>query len=216
VEEAALTVFRETAGLALALYSPQNIDRLVSLYKAARQADRLFVMDLCAATISAATGRETIPQAAWDGVRVYVPQTQRVRVKQTREFDRTAALGGSRIYMDELVQSTGRFVLTFRESMAAEIERAGCLAGAAAVWSMWAGYLEQPSGLRLRAWLDRQGIPLTVAHASGHATVADLQRLVAAMRPERVVPIHTTAPELFFDYFGSCVELHADGEWWTA
>jgi hypothetical protein len=35
------------------------------------------------------------------------------------------------------------------------------------------------------------------------------------MGPEHVVPIHTAAPELFADHFGSRVELHADGEWWA-
>ena len=54
---------------------------------------------------------------------------------------------------------------------------------------------------------------MTIAHASGHATVADLERLVAALRPERVVPIHTATPERFSELF-ACAELHADGKWW--
>jgi ribonuclease J len=215
VEAAALGVFRETDGMVLALYSAQNIDRLVSMYRAAKRAGREFVIDLSTAAIAAATGKTTIPQASWDGVRVFVPLSQRIRVKQRGEFDRVKHLGKSRIYKEELSRQPGRFVLTFRASMMDEIERASCLAGAAAVWSMWAGYLESPAGMRLRAWLERLAIPLTLAHTSGHATVADLQRLVAAMHPERVVPIHTAAPELFSDHFGTSVKLHPDGEWWT-
>jgi ribonuclease J len=99
--------------------------------------------------------------------------------------------------------------------MVRDVERAGCLAGATALWSMWDGYLEQPSGVRLRGWLDAHGISLTVAHTSGHATVADLRRLVEALRPERVVPIHTRAPESFRELVSACVDVRGDGEWWA-
>jgi ribonuclease J len=97
--------------------------------------------------------------------------------------------------------------------MLAELDRTECLAGAEALWSMWPGYLERPSGIALRDRLAELGIPLTIAHASGHATVGDLERLVAALRPERVVPIHTATPERFSELFAGA-ELHADGEWW--
>lgn len=213
VEEQALEVFRRSRGLVLVLYSPQNLDRLVTLFRAAKRAGRLFVLDLYAATITAATRRETIPQASWDDVRVFVPQRQRVRVKETRQFERVAAIRSSRIYPEQLAALADRLVITCRSSMLGELERAGCLDGAEAVWSMWPGYLDRPSGVALRARLAEQSIPLTIAHASGHATVADLQRLVSAIGPERVVPIHTAMPERFEELF-ACAELHADGEWW--
>ena len=218
VEEQALELFRSTQGIVLALYSAQNIDRLVSLYRAAKRAGRLFVLDLYGATIAAATGRpETIPQASWDGVGVFVPLSQRIRVKRERAFDRIAPIRSARLYPKDLAGLADRVVLTFRGSMASELERAGCLTGASALWSLWPGYLSEPSGRQLHDWLDRQAIPLTVAHASGHATVEDLQHLVTAMRPERVVPIHTRAPELFQERFpGACIQLHRDGEWWQA
>lgn len=104
--------------------------------------------------------------------------------------------------------------MTFRHSMAAELERAGCLAGAQSIWSMWPGYLREPAGLRVREWLDDRGIPITLAHSSGHASVKDLQRLAAAVSPDRLIPIHTRAPQLFPVLFER-VALREDGEWWT-
>lgn len=96
--------------------------------------------------------------------------------------------------------------------MAAELVRAGCLAGARAIWMMWAGYLDQP-GDRTRGTFEHLGIPLDLLHASGHARVEDLQRLAAALPADRVVPIHTAAPELFASLFDD-VHRYADGEWW--
>lgn len=214
VEAEATEIARTTKGMVLALYSPQNIDRLVSLYRAAKRSGRLFVMDLYCAAIAAATGRETIPQADWEGVRVFVPLSQRIKVKEAQAFERVAAVRKNRLYPEELAARAPDLVMTFRGSMAAELERAGCLTDAQAIWSLWPGYLDQPSGARLQQFLDRHSIPVSLVHSSGHATVEDLQRLAEAIAPERIVPIHTTASRDFPDFFMG-VEPHRDGEWWA-
>jgi len=213
VENECIDAFRATKGMILALYSPQNIDRLVTFYRAAVRSGRILVMDLYTAGVAAATGRETIPQASWDKVRVYVPQAQRAKVLREQAFERTQVVRPDRIYPEELASRPGDLVLTFRLSMARELQAAGCLGGSAAVWSMWPGYLKEPSGRALREFLDRLGIPLTIHHASGHAFVPDLRRLVESLAPRRVVPIHTFAGDRFEDFFPR-VEPHRDGEWW--
>jgi ribonuclease J len=213
VEAACIDTFRRTPGMVLAAYSPQNIDRLVSLYRAAVRSGRDLVMDLYAASMAAATGRRTIPQAAWDRVRVYLPRNQRRRIIHAGAFARTRAVHRRRIYADELAARADQLVMTFRFSMARELDAAGCLEGATCIWSMWSAYLEQPYGQELRRWLAARGIPVERHHASGHAPVADLQRLVSRLRPRRVVPMHTSAPERFPSLFPG-VERRSDGEWW--
>jgi len=97
--------------------------------------------------------------------------------------------------------------------MRGELAKAACLDGAAAIWSLWAGYLSRPDGVRLQQWLAVQGIDLEVVHASGHAPVQDLQRLAAAIDARAVVPIHTGRPDLYESLFEN-VQRHDDGEWW--
>lgn len=213
VEERCAQLFRGTEGMVLACYSAQNIDRYVSIYRAALRSDRDLVIDLYTATVADATGRDSIPQAGWDRIKVFIPRNQRLKVKNAKAFERVNALRSARIFPEQLAGERERLVMTFRASMASELEQAGCLAGASAVWSMWPGYLREPSSGRLKAFLERHGIPLSVIHASGHATVADLKRLVDSIAPDRIVPIHTDAPESFADAFGHA-ELHPDGEWW--
>lgn len=213
VEERCVETFRRTAGMVLAMYSPQNIDRLVTLYRAAQRSDRIFVMDLYAAAITAATGRGTIPQADWDRVRIYLPWSQKHRIIRAQAFERTDAVKAKRIFPEELRELKSQLVMPFRLSMAKELTAAGCLNGAHVVWSMWPGYLREASGQRLRAWLDEHGIPLVVHHASGHASIPDLQRLVDALAPGRVVPIHSFAGDRFGEFFPR-VERRADGQWW--
>lgn len=209
--------FRQTcvaaSGLVLAMFSPQNIDRLVSVYKATIAAGRDLVIDLYTAAIAAATGRAMIPQAHWDRVRVYLPQAQRAKVIQTRAFERVAAVRSRRIYGEELAARRGELTMLFRASMGRELASAGCLGGATAIWSMWPGYLREPSGVALTSFLADHAIPLAIHHASGHAFIADLQRLVAGLAPAQVVPIHSFATDRFAEFFPR-VDRKADGQWW--
>lgn len=101
-------VFSATEGLVLACYSAQNIDRLVTVFKAAKRSGRKLVLDLYAATMTRATGNPRIPQADWDDVLVYVPLSQRIKVKQTGEFERTAWVGNQRVFPEELARSGQR------------------------------------------------------------------------------------------------------------
>ena len=213
VEAACADAFRAANGMALAFYSPQNVDRVVTLYRAAKRAGRTFVIDLYTASIAAATGRDTIPQAGWENVRVYLPNAQRRRVIHSQAFQRTDAVRAKRIYPEELRECRGEIVLTCRGSMLRELEAAGCLKGAIGIWSMWPGYLERPSGLRTVTDLSRLGVALTVKHASGHASPADLEQFAHQLAAGRVVPIHTEGADRFESHFANVVR-YCDGDWW--
>lgn len=216
VEDGLVEAFTRTPGMALVSYSPQNVDRLVSLRQAARRAGRQPILDLYAATIAITTGCFDDPRVGWDGVRVFLPHSQRVRVLRAGSFERVERVRALRVFAEELAADPSRFVMTFRASMTRELERAACLDGASAVWSLWPGYLADDNGRRLENWLRAHSIPLSVIHASGHARVADLQRLARALRPTHITPIHTAAPWLFPTLFGtewSDVKVRDNGEW---
>jgi ribonuclease J len=209
---------RATRGLVVVLASAQNIDRLVTVYRAALRADRDLVVDLYTADIAAATGRSSIPAVgdAWPRVHVYAPLRQRVRVKESGQFERVDPVRDRRLYADQLRERAAQLVLfgAYQGEIPSLI-RDGLLTGGAVVWSMWDGYLDQPSGQRLHSALQSANIPLIQHHTSGHATPADLARLVQALRPEVVVPIHTEAPDAYASTVGEIVKPHADGTWWT-
>jgi ribonuclease J len=89
------------------------------------------------------------------------PASQRIRVKRAEEFERVASIRVRRLHPEDLAARAGELVMTFRGSMTSDLERADCLEGAHAVWSMWAGYLDDASDKHLRDWLER--------HHIGHA-----------------------------------------------
>src|SRR5262249_4667503 len=156
------------------------VDRLVTMFRASLQSRRQLVLDLYGAAIAAGTGNANIPKVGFEELLVYVPLRQRIRVKESGQFDRDSSIRMARIFPEELAGRATELVLSFRASMMAEIERAGCLRAACAVWSMWPGYLEQPGQKPLLRFFERHDVPLVVHHASGHAYVTDLQRLARA------------------------------------
>jgi ribonuclease J len=205
---------QDTAGAVTVLSSAQNIDRLVTVYRACLRAGRILVTDLYAASIVAAIGRPSIPQPGFPGYKVYVPNRQRVQVKISGQFDRMELVGICRVYPEWLAANTGQITLLQSSSAVPELLRSGVLVGGSVVWSMWPGYLGEATGKRLQNSLDSARIPFVLDHASGHASTVDLDRMVVALAPKAVVPIHTEAPDRYHELFSSVVR-HGDREWWT-
>ena len=213
IEQALLARMRTAAGMVLVAASAQNIDRVVSIYRAAKRTGRALVVDLYAAEILRATGRTSIPQTHWPDVALFTPHRQRVMVKERGLFDLLNCHKEGRVFPEDLAANPERFVMLYRHAFHQDLVRAQCLSGAIAIWSQWAGYLAQPYGATGRAALTGHGVPVETIHTSGHASIADLQRLAAALAPKQLVPIHSFEPGRFGDYFQN-VTNRPDGEWW--
>lgn len=212
--EAELTSrIRATPGLVLVAASAQNIDRVVSIFRAAKRSGRKLVLDLYAAEMLHATGRDTIPQTCWDEVVLFVPQHQRVKVARAERFDLIERHKAGRIFPETLRANPEHYVLLFRGSLLDDLIRADCLTGAHAIWSQWAGYLADEKTAELLSKLKEIGIGLDVIHTSGHASIFDLKRLAAAVAPRALVPIHTFEADQFPSLFENVVVRH-DGECW--
>src|SRR3546814_19068214 len=66
-------------------------------------------------------------------------------------------------------------------------------------------------GLRhLQDWIEAHRIPMVSIHTSAHASVSDLKRLVAAVDPLPLIPIHTLEREAYAELFGRAPVLDAD------
>jgi ribonuclease J len=213
VELSLAKTMNEATGAVCVISSAQNIDRLVTVYRACKRSGRTLVTDLYTATLAHEIARPTIPQPGFPDYEVYIPNRQRVLVKHSGEFERLEFIRDCRVFPEGLVAHRPKVTLLMPSSSVPELLRAGVLHDGVVVWSLWPGYLREPSGARMRRALDSAGVPFLLDHASGHASVADLQRLAAALRPGKVVPIHTEAGDRFDEYFAD-VEMRPDGEWW--
>lgn len=213
IETELVHIFVETEGMVLVHTSAQNIDRIVSIFRACKKSGRRLVIDLYAAAILEATGNPKVPQSDWPEVALFIPQVQRVQIKNNAWFDLLKRHSSHRIFIENLREAPRRSVLLFRPLHCADLVKADCLAGAAYVYSQWEGYWGRESFDRLRGWLLNHNILERHIHTSGHASIADLKRFVSALSPGKVIPIHTFMPERYPALFAK-VELHNDREWW--
>ena len=204
---------RETPGTHLVWTSTQNIDRLVTTFRATKRTGRCLIIGLYTAVVLEATGRDSIPQSDWEGVKLYIPHRQRVHIKENGLFDDLHRHGTNRIYPQDLPALRERAVMLFTPAMMGDWGVQNVLEGAHFTYSMWDGYLEEPGVQRVVRWLEDYRIPWRAIHTSGHASVGDLQRFASALAPRKLVPIHSFDTDRFSEFFNNVVQ-EQDGEWW--
>ena len=212
LEERFVELFQQTKGMALVWCSGQNIDRIVTVVKACNKTGRQFIIDTYTAEILWATGNNRLPQAGWNGIRVFLPTSQEKQLKRRGKLKLVDRYRRFQILPTQLAQAAPTSVMLFRPSMMEDVERAGCLNGSKLIYSLWSGYLKDAK--EFLEWLRHHEIPLVECHTSGHASVWDLVRLRKAFSNAPVVPIHTLNADRFHELFGN-VQRHNDGEWWS-
>lgn len=214
LEESFVETFEATDGLHFVWTSSQNIDRIVTVFRAAKRVGRRLLIDLYTAVVLEATGKQTIPQSHWEDVALYVPFSQRLHVKQHKLFGDLRRHSANRLYPEDLSAVRSRSVMLFRPHYMRDHGVSKVLHEARLTYSMWPGYLEHEVSQRVLDWLRTNAIPFETIHTSGHAAVRDLRRLATAFAPRRLVPIHSFETARFGEFFEN-VERKEDGAWWT-
>lgn len=130
--------FKTTSGMVLVACSAQNVDRVVTIYRAAKQTGRTVIVDAYAAEILKATGYDTIPKPVqgWPNLAVYIPQAQRVYLKRKGIASIVDSYRGFRLWPEQLAQHAPRSVMLFRGWMLKDFERAGALGGVESLISL--------------------------------------------------------------------------------
>jgi len=153
-----------------------------------------------------------IPKASWGGIRVSLPGTIAKRLIEVGREDIIQKHRGDIIRWPKIDERREQSVVLIRGSMIGPVKRYLNLKDAVWIYSMWPGYLERSELLdRLEKFLDDLGVPTRYLHTSGHAKLFDLKRLVQALRPKTIIPVHTDHPEIFKDHFQN-IRLASDGE----
>lgn len=219
VEEGFVEVARETPGRVFVYWSAQNIDRTVTLYRAAKRTGRDLVIDLYAADVLDIVSPGTaVPRA--DG------SFKSLKVVITPSGKRLYARQGRTDFVDKIVRSStatsrGRVaaapsIIMLRDSMLNDFAAAGLGFGPddVFIFSSWSGYLREDDPTSAWARARAAGAKTMMLHTSGHASPKDLERFAKAVNPRWLVPVHGLA----WDNPGidlPPVKRLADGERWT-
>jgi ribonuclease J len=198
VEEKLVELVRDNRDKLVAVAaSGQNVDRLVSCFRAARCAGRQLVIDAYQAYVlmKLAPLSKNIPQFTWDGVRVKFAHHQVECLKRAGLMDLAHEMSEQgKITSDQLAAEPGRYLMCTRGSFG--VTRLFDKVGAHSVvlvWSMWSGYWKR-DGSPTREWAERRGVEAQFVHSGGHAWPEDLRRLTNAIAAKHEpVWVHTDA-----------------------
>jgi ribonuclease J len=195
-----------TKGLVLACFSGQNIDRVVTFWKAARRAGRTFVADVYLAHILESLNRPTLPKPP-----VFLPKMMKAKLVRENNTEVVLPFRRRRVYPEQIADQANKLVMMFRSSMMQEFEGLGGLKGGKLIYSQWPGYLDRDR-VDIRAWCAQQALGFEILHTSGHADIKTLVELARSVAAKRVIPIHTDSPERLGELIPDATPVH-DGEW---
>jgi ribonuclease J len=183
-------LFRRTRGRVFVAWSGQNIDRTVTLYRAAKRTGRTLVIDLYTADVLDRIADGTkLPRAGFPNLQVVVTAGLRTfyAVQGREEFvSRMVPYGvaARNVPADAVVM--------LRRSLIRDYSRAGLAPTKDDAFnhSVWRGYLNEAYYAEPLEWCRAGGAELAYLHTSGHASSDDLRAFAAAMSAKVVVPVH--------------------------
>lgn len=184
-------LIQRTTGRVFVSWSGQNIDRTVTIYRAAKKTGRDLVIDLYTADvldrISEGTG---LPRAGFPNLKVVITAGLSRNYRAQGRGDFINRMLPNAISAKALVG--GNQIVMLRRALIIDYARAGVEPNAqdAFNFSMWRGYLNDPYHAKPRDWCAAGGAEIAHIHTSGHASPADLRAFAEAIAPKAIVPVH--------------------------
>ena len=217
VENTIFQTIRQQKNISFLLSSSQNIDRIVSAYRACKRAGKLLVIDIYTAWVLEQLRQITqnTPAMDWPEIRVFAKHSQDERLTANPEYfgDFRKRLYLHRVKREELHATPESFLYFGKMSSFHLIDEfKNAAAPVNVTYSQWLGYLDGKhadyyGSDQIAAYRSDPAVNFVYAHTSGHAPVEDLKKLATALKPRMMVPIHTEHAERFQDHFDNVTTL---------
>ncbi|MFH1061885.1 MAG: MBL fold metallo-hydrolase [Candidatus Omnitrophota bacterium] len=211
VEKRLIEILKERENITFLFASSQNIDRIVSAYRACLRTDSIFVIDIYTAFILDKLSKvsKRIPQFNWKNIRVKFLKSHANALVKAGYRDLLLAYNKRKIDMTEINLKKNKILMLARNNSVFPLILKGVKGarGARIAYSMWDGYLTE----EFRKFCKGKGVKLEYIHTSGHATTEDLKTFASALKPRKLIPIHTFDAGKYPDLFEN-VKILQDGE----
>lgn len=208
-------VLTATPNIKFLFASSQNIDRIVSAYKACLKTNHVFVIDIYTAYILDCLKKVSkhIPQFNWRNIRVKFLKSHADSLAQNASDKLLYAYNARKIEIDEINAIKDKVLMLARDNsfFPKLVKIIKDIEGAKIIYSMWEGYLTD----KFKDFIAQKGLDIETVHTSGHATVIDLKAFASAVNPRVLVPIHTFHSDRYGEMFEN-VRVLGDGEMWEA
>lgn len=195
-------------------FSSQNYDRLISAYKACNKCKKIFVVDIYTAIIiekikkilketTKSSSSLTIDIGNIKVLGEGSSQSRKAKKSGIYKEELQKIYKGNQISIDEIIKKPSSYVLKASPYLAIELINK-TKGGITYIYSQWQGYLQEqhnPKGYEnYQKIATHPSVCFEKIHISGHIKEDDLIKLIDAMKPKYIIPIHTETKEYFKKY----------------
>lgn len=195
IETEFVETFKQTKGINLIYTSGQNIDRLVSIYKACKRTGRTLAIDFYIANIlkdlAELGAKIPYPSSNFPELKVFFPYRLSRMISNQGNEKLLYRFKDYKITKEEIDKQFDKIVMIVRPSMLSDLEHIKKLNNGVFIYSMWSGYKKEKSTKDFIEALINKGMTEKEIHTSGHADQDGLKRMVDVLKPKNLVPIHT-------------------------
>jgi ribonuclease J len=202
VEEAIYKTIKDQTNLSFVISSAQNIDRLISVFRACKRTRKILVIDIYTAWILEMARKQSknIPAIEWPEIKVFdhPGQLEKIKDKSFNEFRNRVKdqRTGNAVFKNP--SDFVYFVRCTNKKLVNKLRTKGTIN---IIYSQWEGYLKEEHKTfctdNINTLKSDSDIFFQVIHTSGHATVPDLMKFAKAINSNKIVPIHKAFPEKF-------------------
>lgn len=185
----------------LVLQASTNIDRVTTMFNAAKKLKKLFVEDVFTANITKTLKAYGIPNPEFTGkkVHVYVPSNRDYEDEYGIYQKYVLPIKEEEIYT-LILKKHIPFMLLVKSSWQEEIdklEKNHCLENTCLIYSMWHNYREEGSTKDFIDYVEAKGVKIIELHTSGHADYSARDIVLKNLEYKQLLPIHTTEKEKY-------------------
>ncbi|RLA72159.1 MAG: MBL fold metallo-hydrolase [Epsilonproteobacteria bacterium] len=218
VEDEIFQTIKEHEQITFMIGSSQNIDSIVSAYRACKRAGKVFVVDMYTAWVleKLKIVSNSVPNMSWGDVKVlrsygkYYYDKISENPSHFGDFKSKIYKDGNNIQLEEIKLSASKYFLKISPSFIDKSIQRLNLNNANIIYSQWLGYLEEEfSDIKTvnlyKKLQDKYN--WVYAHTSGHADLRSLKKFASSIHPKILIPIHTEYKKEFENHFHNVTVL---------
>ncbi|MCP3684053.1 MAG: MBL fold metallo-hydrolase [bacterium] len=194
IEQEFVDTFEENTGINLIYTSGQNIDRLVSIYRACKKKGKTLAIDFYIANILKEMSKFAAipyPSESFPEIKVFFPYQLSRMISNKGNENLLYRFKNYKITKEQIDEQFDKIVMIVRPSMLKDLEYIENLDKGIFIYSMWDGYKNEATTKDFIDFLVSRGMTVKQIHTSGHADRAALKKMVDVLKPKNLVPIHT-------------------------
>jgi len=209
--------FKTSTSINYVFTATQNIDRLVSIYKACLKAGKTFVVDVYGAQLLEKLSEfAKLPSLLkrYPNMGVYFYNSTTTKLMKNGQEKMVYKYTFKKIEKEAIINNPSDYVLLVRSSMLRDLKSMNNKDGNL-IYSMWSGYKDQPKTKEFITLFIGNNFKIVDMHTSGHADVETLKEYANAVNPKMIIPIHTNNKKEYKSIFEQTVLELDDNQKYT-